>query len=84
MARYKYNGATEMMIDLVCDDLERYDATCVDTFKNEVLRDHGLTDDCIETEFANGYSTDAIYTVAIQAFIAQVDWRQVRTKYWVR
>jgi hypothetical protein len=53
----------------------------VEFFKQEVLWDHGLTDDSIEMMFANGYDTDALYTVAVQAFMKQVNWEQVLIKY---
>jgi molybdopterin-guanine dinucleotide biosynthesis protein len=77
----RYNRATETMIDLACDDLERYDATTIEGFKNEVIKDHGMSDDDIETRFANGYSTDAICAVAVKAFMSLVNWGQVATKY---
>ena len=90
----RYNKATETMIDLVCSDinlLERYGTTSetssyrslpiVEAFKNEVLDDHGLTDDRIEAEFMNGYVNDPLIIVAVQAFISQVNWKQVLTKY---
>jgi hypothetical protein len=90
----RYNKATEMMLDLVRDDLDchgiRYSAgaigsdKAIEDFKKEVILDCGLSDEDIETKFANGYFDDALYTAAVQAFMAQVNWSYVHASYSVR
>ena len=91
----RYNKATKMMIDLAFCDIwdDWYPTTAqitsagvtlftdVEVFKAAVLRGYGLTDDEIELKFANNYDDDALQAVAIQTFIAQVNWGQVLTKY---
>ena len=96
----RYNRATQVMIDIVSDDLDchgiryhamsvpQYETTfyreAIEDFREEVILDCGLSGDDIKTEFANGYFSDALYTAAVQAFMAQVNWSQVMTSYAIR